>query len=278
MVAAELLLILIGKSLAALGIVLLLGYPLSTALTVSAALAQIGEFSFILAGLGIAYQLLPPEGLSLILAGALLSITLNPIVFAGADLLIGWVRSRPRLKWRFEEMRAGPFTRLQGELEAVRQLLETKAAVHKSFSPEELVQRFPLFGGLRPEQRETLALHFQPRTAQPGERIIRVGDKADVIYFISSGEVEVAVTGRTIKLGPGDFFGEMALLSGQPRSADVTALDFCKFLTLSQRDFRELMRRYPAIRTQIAALAQQRGEMNREWLNMRAEDEAPLPA
>jgi CPA2 family monovalent cation:H+ antiporter-2 len=73
MLAAVMLLILVGKSLIALAVVLLLGYPLSTALMVSAALAQIGEFSFILAGLGIGYGLLPPEGLSLILAGAILS-------------------------------------------------------------------------------------------------------------------------------------------------------------------------------------------------------------
>lgn len=69
MLAAVLLLILVGKSLIALAVVLLLGYPLSTALMVSAALAQIGEFSFILAGLGIGYGLLPPEGLSLISPG-----------------------------------------------------------------------------------------------------------------------------------------------------------------------------------------------------------------
>jgi monovalent cation:H+ antiporter-2, CPA2 family len=67
MVAAVLLLIIIGKSLVALAIVLALGYPVSTALTVSASLAQIGEFSFILAGLGITYGLMEKEGLNLVL-------------------------------------------------------------------------------------------------------------------------------------------------------------------------------------------------------------------
>ena len=57
-------------------------YPLSTALTVAASLAQIGEFSFILAGLGLSLGLLPKEGMSLVLAGALLSIALNPLLFA----------------------------------------------------------------------------------------------------------------------------------------------------------------------------------------------------
>ena len=73
--------IVVGKSLAALGIVRLLGGSLETALTVSAALAQIGEFSFILATLGVSLGLLSVASQSLIVAGALLSITLNPLVF-----------------------------------------------------------------------------------------------------------------------------------------------------------------------------------------------------
>ncbi len=76
------LIIVIGKSLAALLIVILFRYPIGTALTISASLAQIGEFSFILAALGVSLQLLPADGNDLILAGALLSITLNPLLFA----------------------------------------------------------------------------------------------------------------------------------------------------------------------------------------------------
>lgn len=85
-VLAVLAIIVVGKSLAAFGIVLALGGPLSTALTVSAALAQIGEFSFILAALGFSLGLLPAEGQSLVLAGALLSIALNPLVFYAVSL------------------------------------------------------------------------------------------------------------------------------------------------------------------------------------------------
>jgi CPA2 family monovalent cation:H+ antiporter-2 len=76
--------IVVGKSVAALGLVLALRRPVRTALIVSLALAQIGEFSFILAGMGIAMNLLPPEGQSLVVAGALLSITLNPLAFFAA--------------------------------------------------------------------------------------------------------------------------------------------------------------------------------------------------
>ncbi len=267
MVVAVLLLILVGKSLIAMGVVLLMGYPLSTALFTSASLAQIGEFSFILAGLGITHGLLPQEGLNLILAGALLSITLHPLVFRLADGVLGYVRTRPRLMWCFEAQRGERFNALQDDLEAARAQAERQAAAHKTFTPQELAERFPLFAGLTIEQREVLLLHFQPRTAEPGERIFRAGDEADGVYFISQGEVEVVIADRHITLGAGDVFGEMALISGQPRSADVTALDYSTFAMLSRRDFRQLLRRYPEIRAQITVLATQREEIDRQLLN-----------
>jgi CPA2 family monovalent cation:H+ antiporter-2 len=89
--------IVIGKTLAALVIVLAFGYPLRTALTISASLAQIGEFSFILVGLGVGLGLLPEAGRDLILAGALLSITLNPFAFRTIEPLTRWIQQRPQL-------------------------------------------------------------------------------------------------------------------------------------------------------------------------------------
>jgi monovalent cation:H+ antiporter-2, CPA2 family len=90
---ATLFIIVIGKSVAAYLIVRLFGYPNSHALTVSASLAQIGEFSFILAGLGVSLGLLPQRGRDLILAGAIISILLNPVLFACVDRYLA--RSRP---------------------------------------------------------------------------------------------------------------------------------------------------------------------------------------
>jgi monovalent cation:H+ antiporter-2, CPA2 family len=79
--------VVVGKSLAAAALVVAFRYPLRTALTVSGSLAQIGEFSFILAGLGAALGLMPPEGMSLVVAGALISIAINPLVMASAEPL-----------------------------------------------------------------------------------------------------------------------------------------------------------------------------------------------
>ena len=94
--------IIFGKSLAAFFLVLLFRYPLNTALTVSASLAQIGEFSFILAGLGVSLGLLPAEGQSLILAGAIISIALNPLVFRAIEPAQAWIRSRSKLAQTLE--------------------------------------------------------------------------------------------------------------------------------------------------------------------------------
>jgi CPA2 family monovalent cation:H+ antiporter-2 len=240
-----------------------MGYPASVALYMAATISQIGEFSFILAGIGIGYALLPPESLSLLLAASIVSITLNQLAFLAKDRLIASVRASPGLNATLEEARGPRFAMLNQDLEDARKAAEAKAAAHKTVSPEELVERFPMFSGLTPEQREVVLLHFLPHSAQPGERIIHRGDVADAAYFVSSGEVEVAVSGQHIRLGPGSFFGEMALISGKPRSADVTALDYSTFLKLTVDDFDEILRRYPDIKTQIVAQAEQRGEMNR---------------
>ena len=94
--------IVVGKSLAAFFLVLLFRYPLNTALTVSASLAQIGEFSFILAGLGVSLGVLPTAGQNLILAGAIISIALNPLVFQAIEPAQTWIRARSKLAQALE--------------------------------------------------------------------------------------------------------------------------------------------------------------------------------
>jgi CPA2 family monovalent cation:H+ antiporter-2 len=92
-VLAVVLVIIFGKSIAAMLLVLALRYPLNTAITVSASLAQIGEFSFILAALGMSLELMPKEGQSLILAGAIISIAVNPLLFKAIEPLQRWLRA-----------------------------------------------------------------------------------------------------------------------------------------------------------------------------------------
>jgi len=94
--------IMLGKTLAAVILVLLFRYPLNTALTVGASLAQIGEFSFILAGLGVALGIMPVEGQSLVLAGALITIAANPLLFSAIEPLQKWIRQYSHLARKLE--------------------------------------------------------------------------------------------------------------------------------------------------------------------------------
>ena len=110
------LIVLLGKTLAAVCLVLALRYPLNTALTVAASLAQIGEFSFILAGLGVALGVLPKEGQSLILAVALISIAFNPLVFAAVRPLRSFILEHSAAARRLES-RSPPFGELPADTE-----------------------------------------------------------------------------------------------------------------------------------------------------------------
>lgn len=101
-VMATVAVIMLGKPVAAMVLVLVFRYPVRAALTVAASLAQIGEFSFILAGLGVLLGILPREGQSLILAGAVLSIALNPVLFTALIPLEKWLLRKPGLATRLE--------------------------------------------------------------------------------------------------------------------------------------------------------------------------------
>ncbi|MFV1942012.1 YbaL family putative K(+) efflux transporter [Pseudomonas luteola] len=110
-VLAVVAIIVLGKSLAALVITLSLRYPLTTGMTVAASLAQIGEFSFILGGLGLTLGLLPQEGMSLVLAGALVSIAINPLLFTLIEPVRRWVLARSSFA-RELESRQDPYAEL----------------------------------------------------------------------------------------------------------------------------------------------------------------------
>ncbi len=249
--------ILIGKSIGALIIVQAMGYPIGTALTVSASLAQIGEFSFILAALGISMGLLPPAGRDLILAGALLSVSLNPLAFALVKPIHAVLRKQQWLLARFEPAQDLRLARLQAALDANK-----PSTAKATIQPDELIGRWPVFAELDLIRRAELLTMFTPKTAVPGERLIQKGEVAKEVFFISSGHVEVKIGGRRITLGPGDLFGEMGLLSGAPRSADVTAIDYCQLLTLDEDEFRSFIDKYPDAKARFDAVAAARAADN----------------
>ncbi|MBX4927471.1 cation:proton antiporter domain-containing protein [Rhizobium binae] len=258
-VMGALALIILGKAIITFAIVMLLRYPISMGLTLAGGLAQIGEFSFILAGLGVSLGLLPHEGQDMILAAAILSITLNPIVIVASDGLKKYMHS----KWPllFENYGRKNQKTLGKELEKIRALGEERQRQHQ-LKMQQLIETFPLFSQVGEDAQEELLLLFKARSAPPGERVIRRGDRGDSMYFISSGAVEVRVASGAIRLEPGAFFGEMALLSGGRRTADVIAVDFCQFEVLERRDFNMFMSHHPNLRAIVSEMAQKRTEMN----------------
>jgi CPA1 family monovalent cation:H+ antiporter len=128
----------------------------------------------------------------------------------------------------------------------------------------ELVRQVPLFEALGPADLDKISRLLRPRFAVPGERLIRRGERGNEMYFISSGALEVSVGKSKIRLGRGDFVGELALLDDQRRRADVTALGYCHLLVLGAGDFKSLLAMNPAIREAINRAAQDRLQMNRE--------------
>jgi CPA2 family monovalent cation:H+ antiporter-2 len=258
-VLAVLALIVFGKSLIAFLIVLALRYPVRSGLVVSASLAQIGEFSFILIALGISAGLVTGEGRDLVVAGSLFSIMLSPLAFFAVDLIQRRLSAAVPEETRFYgQQRYGA---LEHELEVIKARNEARTRA-EHLRLQHLLERFPILQLVEQRDQEALLLLFRPRSASPGDKVIRHGDRADVMYFISAGAVEVKVNGRTIPLGPGDFFGEMALLSGARRSGDVVAVDFCRFLVLDRRDFNQFTARHPALRAAITSVAEERRTMN----------------
>lgn len=259
-VLAVLAVIIIGKALLSFLLVVALRYPLRIALGVAASLAQIGEFSFILAGLGATYGLMTQEGRDLVLAGAILSIMLNPIAFQATFLLKGWMQRRwPQAMADFGSARQAT---LVAELDRIRSLSRQREQEQEQ-KITEFVETFPLFSAVDNDAHEEILLLFGPRTATPGERIIRTGDRGDAMYFVVSGTVEVQVKGRKVALlEAGSYFGEMAVLTGERRTADVTAVDYCQLLVLTRRDFNVFMSHHPELRVAMNDMAEKRRAQN----------------
>jgi monovalent cation:H+ antiporter, CPA1 family len=125
-----------------------------------------------------------------------------------------------------------------------------------------LIERLDILSGLDDTQLDRVARLLRPRFTVPNERIIRKGDRGDTVFFIASGAVEVALPTRRVRLGSGEFFGEMALLSGRPRQADVMALTYCRLLVLRKTDFERFVSTNPEARAAIDFITQTRQSMN----------------
>jgi Na+:H+ antiporter len=138
------------------------------------------------------------------------------------------------------------------------QELERRPMLDIELKREEMIARVPLFTGLDASRLAAIARVLRPRLALPGERIVAKGEHGDAMYFIASGAVEVKLDPNPVRLGSGDFFGEIALVTNLRRTADVVALGYCRLLTLQARDFTRLLDADDALRQRIDAVAHER--------------------
>lgn len=150
------------------------------------------------------------------------------------------------------------FETLRRETRAAARAAAIRPRLDLRLSFDDLIRRLDLFDGLDKRQRRVLRRMVKPCMVLPGTPIIRRGTKARSVYFISSGAVEVVAPRGRARLGRGDFFGEIALLKGGLRGADVAALTYCHLLTLDRSDFRKFLARFPELRERIEATARQR--------------------
>src|SRR5881409_4525880 len=135
--------------------------------------------------------------------------------------------------------------------------------------PVELLSRVPLFSELSGEELERISRVAIPRSFPRGVRVFHEGDTSDACYVVRTGDLRVTrehSDGRAIALatlGPGDFFGELAMLDGQARSASVETLSDSELLALPAADFRRLLADHPEISVKlVAALTRRLRETN----------------
>jgi CPA1 family monovalent cation:H+ antiporter len=150
------------------------------------------------------------------------------------------------------------FNDLDRHLGERRRRLEQRPGLDVALSPEALIPKVPLFADLAPARQAAIAKLLRPRLALPEERIVAKGERGDAMYFITSGAVSVDVPSGAVRLGSGDFFGEIALVAGRPRTADVWALGYCSLLTLLAGDFSRLLSEDAEMKRTIDEVARQR--------------------
>ena len=124
---------------------------------------------------------------------------------------------------------------------------------------EDRLARIPLFSGLSRRERQEVARRADEVDVQPGEHLVREGELGYEVFAIEEGRVEVTHDGRCLaELGPGDFFGEMAVMSTLPRNASVVATSAVRAIVMTRHGFRQVASRMPRVAEVLRATIEQR--------------------
>ena len=133
-----------------------------------------------------------------------------------------------------------------------------------TMAPRDLLVRSPLFSQLAPTELDKIAALLRRRRYRADEPVFREGDPGTALYIVDTGEIRILLGGADGKevvlslLGSGEFFGELALLDGEPRSADAVATVPTELLILPRDDFLRLLREVPAVAVNMLAALSRR--------------------
>jgi CPA1 family monovalent cation:H+ antiporter len=149
--------------------------------------------------------------------------------------------------------------RLKARIGAERARLEERIALDLAVQKAELVRQFPLFADMDAAQLRRLERALKTRHVDPGTIVQRRGDTMRRVHFIASGAVEVEVAGHKTRLGRGEMFGQIAMLTKGRIRPQVTAITHSTLLTLDEGTFRRLLARHATLREAVVESARRRG-------------------
>jgi len=159
--------------------------------------------------------------------------------------------------------------------------VDERPSLDIALSADDLIKRVPLFEGLSADSLKAIGKLLKPRLALPDQRVnIQLG-RTRAMYFVASGAVSLALPdGTTAELGSGEFFGEIALLSGKDFATEATSLGYSRLLRLLARDFNALLARDAVLREKIEKVAKQRLRALEVWQEFQSgkRQYEPLPA
>lgn len=142
-----------------------------------------------------------------------------------------------------------------------------------------MLARVPLFSHLSATEIADIMRLLRAQTIESGEILVRRGDVASSMYFITAGEVEIELPSRRVRLSDGTFFGEIALLHRTKRSGTVTAMRKTRLLALDAQDFHALIERVPTLAAHVRKTAKARladsGDLAVAELSQAAHDDQP---
>jgi len=151
------------------------------------------------------------------------------------------------------------YTTLKQQLSEKRRAVEARPPLDLAVQKTELVRQFPLFADMDEAGRKQLAMALRTRYVQPGDVMMRKGDTPREVCFIASGAVEFETAGQKFRLGRGEMFGQLSLLSRQTHRTQAMALSHTTLLVLDETRFRRLLKRNDRIRIAVIESAKKRG-------------------